>query len=340
MVGAGISQPYGIPNWESLANKIWQRSFPDQVLPWDSSSKDRTQALSQFLPMIFELAYRKLGVEEFAKQLRNCMYENAPELSKSELKTSSRSLAVLARTIVQEFRAAEKRRIIRVLTLNADELLERAIELLGRSDERIIDRIRTPLDQPSVGGAKQPIPVYHLHGCIPHTWVTRLAPQLLRTYDHMLVFSDAQYWASASSILSFANRIMGAALHDSHCIFVGLSMTDLNILRWLALRHVEFDKAEEQTMRAVAMEASDIKESLLGKAVTWLHSTSVRRKLRRHFWIRPSSDDPTGFLSRFLDIRGVRSVEIAGWDGDAFRKLMKRCFPPPRARKSGGGAGS
>ena len=49
--------------------------------------------------------------------------------------------------------------------------------------------------------------------------------KLSRNYAHTLVFTDSQYWATTTSLLSLPNTIMGSALHDSTCIFVGLSMT-------------------------------------------------------------------------------------------------------------------
>ena len=40
---------------------------------------------------------------------------------------------------------------------------------------------------------------------------------------------------------TFANRILSTALGEGRCVFIGLSMTDINILRWLALRIAMFD---------------------------------------------------------------------------------------------------
>jgi hypothetical protein len=57
-------------------------------------------------------------------------------------------------------------------------------------------------------------------------------------------------------------------------------------------------------------------------------SRSLDANFRRHFWIRPSSIDPSGFLSEFLfELRGVQSVEIDDWRGNSFAKLIRTCFP-------------
>jgi hypothetical protein len=344
VVGAGISQPYGIPNWEELAKRMWKSTFPRQASPWKDEGKASTQVPPQLLPMVFELAYRKLGVKEFVRKLCDCMYAGAFHFSKAELQKSSTSLAVLARLVIQEYQLKRDCRISRVITLNADDCLEQAIEFLNsysglrnKGKEKVIDTIRSPVDQLTEGKHNKPIPIYHLHGCVPNysskiyhllTPETVFSDQFLGTYSNMLVFTDAQYWSSASSILSFANRTMGAALYDSHCIFIGLSMTDINLLRWLALRHLEFDKQEEQFLRVWVGDSYNKME-----IPSWLDLSGIRKNLARHFWIRPVSDDPKGFLSKFLQTRGVRSVEINSWESDDFEKLIRSCFPVPPQKK-------
>ena len=56
----------------------------------------------------------------------------------------------------------------------------------------------------------------------------------------------------------------------------------------------------------------------------------VRDALRRHYWIRHESDDPTGLLSRHLDRRGVQAVTINNWQKD-LSNLLSQCFSSPFA---------
>src|SRR5204863_4742116 len=92
----------------------------------------------------------------------------------------------------------------------------------------------------------RPIPVYHIHGFLPSNIASNYGGPPGRTfstlYDHMLVFTDAQYWSTSATALAFANRVMLSALSESQCLFIGLSMTDINLLRWLALRTLERDR--------------------------------------------------------------------------------------------------
>ena len=153
---------------------------------------------------------------------------------------------------------------------------------------------------------KRAIPIYHIHGFLPSR------PGVEMTWDYMLVFTDSQYWSTSASAQSFANRVMGWALNEGRCIFIGLSMTDINLLRWLALRTLERDR---DVLEGVQEEVAD------------RYLTSIRQHFNKHFWIRPSKDDPSGFISRILRLRGIESVSITEWKGGSFETLMQRCFP-------------
>ena len=213
---------------------------------------------------------------------------------------------------------------MRVVTFNADDLLEKAVlhawraagsprrSALGRDPVKLIAR---PSQWPQ-GSALGRIPVYHLHGFIPSDAKAKNS----RNYEHTLVFTDSQYWATTTSLLSLPNTLMGTALHDSTCLFVGLSMTDGNILRWLALRSLEFTMERERRLSHAR-----------GADREWVRH-DIETPLRRHFWIRPDADDPSGLLSEFLAARGVLSVEIADWTGPQFGRLMASCFGRPPAR--------
>jgi hypothetical protein len=90
-------------------------------------------------------------------------------------------------------------------------------------------------------------------------------------------------------------------------------MTDINLLRWLALRTLERDRDDAEGRRRA----------------TWVgqgFATNLRQQFARHFWIRTNSADPSGFLSEFLRLRGVEAIEIPDWSGDSFGRLMRRCF--------------
>lgn len=159
--------------------------------------------------------------------------------------------------------------------------------------------------------------------------------------EHRLVFTDSQYWDSGTAQASLANRTMNAALSDSHCIFIGLSMTDPNLLRWLALRHNEI--LREAALQAPAIlgegarrrrveggeksNAAAVPDSARSKEESELVKRRLSSSLAGHFWIRTPNADRTGLLSEFLLQRGVEAVEIPSWGGRNFAELLDEMFP-------------
>jgi hypothetical protein len=307
VLGSGISVSCGIPNWEKLAKAMWQVAFADEISPWQTGTSPGE--VPQFLPIVFELVYRSLGQEKFITELKERLYVDCtyPADRVSQLRRSNQSLAVLARLLVQEHARGSRRRIDAVITLNADDLLEQAVRIAGTShaEQEVVRTVSRSTHSFMGGPFRRPLPVYHVHGFLPAG-----SGRYGRFSDHMLVFTDEQYWSVSASGGSFANRIMLSALGESRCIFIGLSMTDVNLLRWLGSHGLEKDH-----------------DVIAASGNPGLQSMMSRDMFGRHFWVRPASDDPSGFLSRFLEIRGVHSVKIKAWGGRSFRNLMEACFP-------------
>jgi hypothetical protein len=326
VLGAGISVARGLPNWNSLAQDLWCTAFGRRRSPWDTAAEAKSpREVPQFLPIVFELAYEKLGAERFMKVLRAKLYQNARfPIKDRKFSKSHETLAVLARLIVQEFQRRRDRRVDSIVTLNADDLLEQAaFALVGgvswKLGEEVVRVVARPTHSALRGDGFQPIRVYHIHGFLPSNIASNYGLRhgmagmtFANAFNHMLVFTDAQYWSTSATALAFANRVMLSALSESRCVFIGLSMTDINLLRWLALRTLDRDRDMSEVRR-------------LGQRGAQIQS--MTRMFNRHFWIRPPSDDPTGFLSEFLAARGIRSVEIKNWTGVEFQRLIQKCFP-------------
>lgn len=308
VIGAGVSISRGVPDWCSLARSMWFQTFKEHAL---EGSKEIS---AQLLPIMFELVYRKLGKKNFIDALQHNLYAEVyyPH-DDDQFAQSSESLAVIARLIVQEYDRGPTGRIDSVITLNADNLIEQGIyTVAGRTRwKRMLSQpifrsiARGTHDYSSI--VPRPIPIFHIHGYLPPAH-----HRIARQVDHTFVFTDAQYWSTSASALAFANRLVAYTLSEGRCIFIGLSMTDINLLRWLALRTLEKDH--------------DCSEATTG--AEWMQTVSgLRKAFVRHFWIRPAQDDSSGLLTEFLKERGIKSVEISGWSGTCFRELIDECFP-------------
>jgi SIR2-like domain len=334
VLGAGVSKPRGVPDWRELTRLLWTNLLGARTVPlW---LRDNSKALAatrawlaqsaspELAPrvcldtphpladqMAIELLRARAGNDaKFVAALRSALYATA-----TRRPDPNDTLGVLGQVLVAE-QATERRRVLRVITFNADDHLETEGNR-GHNGRR--DPVLWPIARESghprmSRGAhgKAPIPVYHVHGFLPRDG----AVQRWRDAPDTLVFTDAEYWATVASSLTFANRVMAQALHDSSCIFIGTSMYDVNLIRWLGVRY-------NAICNDVATQRGTSRAATRGRA----HDA-----LLRHFWIRNEGSDPHQLISELLLARGVRSVPLEAW-GAPFQKLLFDSFGVKAAKR-------
>ena len=307
VLGAGVSAACKVATWRELAARLWSDAFGSE-LPQVADDP-------RFYPFAFERIERAMP-DRFADRLREMLYSEHVLPSRAELLgATDNTLAVVARVIADEARRP-RRHVVRVITLNVDDLLERAIARLserGTGGARVHPVVRATFHPTQTLGSTA-MPIYHLHGFLRSDGQPGDCEVESDDAPDVLVFTDLQYWASAAMPSSHMNRTFSFALHDSHCLFVGMSMTDLNVWRWLALRAFEI--------------AADCKSQSEVDATASTAEQLYRRSLDRHYWITAEEDNgDDGFLSECLALRGVRTVPIRSWTDSSFHELMRECFP-------------
>lgn len=322
-----------MPDWRQLTHSLWGKLLGAANVPaWlrderevlarvrervgrreGAAFAERLGLLSPH-PLADQFALEMVRVKcrdetAFVRELRRLLYPPAPRSI-----DANDTLGVLARILASEQRAA-RRRVVRIISFNADDHLETEANR-GHGPRR--DPVLWPIARESghprmARGAngRPPIPVYHVHGFLPRDGAAR---QWLDAPD-TLVFTDAEYWATVASPLTFANRVMAQALHDSSCVFVGVSMLDVNLIRWLGTRY-----------NAVRDDLASQSAFVRGRGRASLRKRS-REALQRHFWIRDAGADPQALIGEVLLERGVRSIVLDHW-GLPFARLMSRCFAP------------
>lgn len=324
-LGAGIAHSRGVPLWDDVVRRMaeWVHGIGEdtdtlervrEVVRRELGDEVAGRVVLRAHPLEPQLALEwiaaqlaksdvrarvaeRLGIEDasFVALLRRALYADLPRGHRG-----SDALGAVAAAVRAEYDRWPDRRLVRIITLNADDLLEREVCADG------VPRL-CPIGRPSRHprwerrDVPPPIPAYHVHGYLPED---EGDPE---GSGRTLVFTDDQFWNTTASPLSFANRVVANALHDSQCVFAGLSMRDVNLMRWLALRF------EEVVSDARAHGERD-----------------PERALRRHFWIHTAQDDPTGILREILARRGVSSVELDSWEDDQFGALLRSCFAGER----------
>jgi hypothetical protein len=300
VLGAGVASACQVATWRELARCLWRDAFGcDMPHPADDP---------RFYPFVFERVQNAMP-EQFPQRLKEILYASHRLPSRDELaRCENNSLAVLARVIASEAQAPQ-RRLKRVITLNVDDLLERAVTRLSAPAPTPVQPIvRASANLPH---ADRTLPIYHLHGYLR----SEADGSECDDAPDVLVFTDQQYWASAAVPSSHMNRTFSFALHDSHCVFIGTSMTDLNIWRWLALRSLE-----------IAQDFAGQRQTASKRSLAQI-AAQHERSLERHYWITCADEPEQAFLSECLALRGVRTVRIQSWNEPSFCELMSQCYP-------------
>ena len=250
------------------------------------------------------------------------------------------TLSLIAEAVYASALSEQDQRLIsQVITFNVDDLLER--EANSRSRRLALppaqrwDRVppAVPIYRASAFRplpVRQAIAIYHLHGFVPKDASryefrledSSLAPEDLRPPAESLVFTDEQYWRSVGNLSGFASRVFLNALSE-RCVFIGLSMTDLNIIRWLAIDAIE----RSDDFREMAGGWEDPAE------VEWV----LGEYLSRHYWItdaRNAKDDSfsAAVLRSTLWRRGIQIIDIPSWESKAFHAWWRARFLAPTAK--------
>jgi hypothetical protein len=205
-VGAGVSMEAELPSWNALVRKLLVgASRPgddhDAVFAWaDTVLQEGPLAAAA----VAESLYRDDGT--FHRALRDALYVRGP---------SAYVPGALAGQI-----AWLKERLgprLAILTVNYDGLLEAAVAERGLQPASYV-RARSE----QAGKAA----VWHLHGRL-----IRSASGKSWQREGKLVLSEGSYVHSTTS--TFPQEFVAHRLRGSLCVFVGLSMTDPNFIRWL-----------------------------------------------------------------------------------------------------------
>lgn len=317
-VGAGVSMESGLPSWGALVRTLLARG--EHGLPDDEVDGWIEQMLAAGPLAAAAVAQALFGGTEasFRTALREALYGGeAPD------SYGPGALAVELARLKRDLGANA-----RMLTFNYDGLLERALEDEG---ERARSYVRAR-NEPAHMAA-----VWHVHGRLMRSGSRWLEPG-------RLILGEADYAHSTNSV--WPQAFAQARLEDSACLFVGLSMSDPNLIRWLHLsepvdrpRHAVFVRQDalmpSDAIRAAAERAARQRWEAVGVTPTWVNYrgevAQVVHELRRRLGGADEIDDvtaPTAIAaarSRLvpdeLAALGTAQDAVSAWLRDLARKL-------------------
>lgn len=248
----------------------------------------------------------------FAEVLRLCLYrDNAVHRTAAAARGRNATLDAVVRALL----GPDADRICTVITFNIDDWLERCLhaahaDVRGKPWADSFFTISHPTWGPvRFGGPRgtgRRVPLYHLHGLLTSEESVAdevfSAPRVAKRRapidaPNSLVFTEEQYWSVTATPSGFANHVMQSALQHSHCIFLGLSMRDRNLLRWLGMRALEHERTWADRAHLHFHEAAET----VTQADGWRTGA-----LKQHVWV---TRDPDPLLRAALSDRGVFTLE-------------------------------
>jgi hypothetical protein len=336
-IGAGTSMPV-FPTWQELVQDLLT-SGPPAVSATDAKKLRDSFPPEALIRASQELL--EMGDEDYRLHLTEALYRNIqskasglwPTVAKclmartpthalpSEWRgylaflSSSRTTAADLASVVLDSREAGYSPNA-ILSFNAEPLffslinaqsVARARKQKGMPDtddiavgKGVVDRIEGSTSWSSTGR----IPYYFCHGFLPLIGPLPRATHGRRppaTYDSKMVFSESDYLNLANTVFSWQSSVFTRAAMSDRIVFVGLSLTDPNMRRWLAWIH---------SQRLHEIQSMD----------------PLIRDSTQHLWINVSSgSEPSDrWTEALVSHLGVRIVWLPDWKkaGETLGKML------------------
>jgi hypothetical protein len=224
-LGAGASQPYGLPSWSDLVLTLLVDEYETQLSdiwahyrrPFSAWLAERYQLTPAMLARLSHWKFADGGYATsptaFAEYLRKILYGRFSRPAKSTL------LTAVADLIERSERSGRK--IPRVITLNYDSLLEE--ELAARR----VDCVAVHSPDRQAGSA---LPILHPHGYLPRNGPLAGTELVFGEDEYHRLSFDSVHWAQVEMLSTFRNCTV---------LFMGLSMSDPNLRRLLDATRID-----------------------------------------------------------------------------------------------------
>jgi len=322
-LGAGICKGI-LPDWFDLTNKLVNRCLG---FSWNAKTfKEQTELvgfsldswiqgclnhhiisskgnLASFNEILEEELYRDLLDNADKYKIKDAVIK----LFEEPKKLSTKDLFAVCDFFEKEYGGTTLLQLIKVLlqpsdkvnlpksivTFNADSLLYSLLVLFNIRNNNIGQTVISNPKEPYRKITKpyqtwgNNIPIFHLHGSISPKIKSTKTPNDSR--DN-LIFLESSYTKVAGSMFSWAQTNFLYFAQNDKLIFLGLSMSDPNIRRWLSWTAENYSKELQQKI------ASDILSL-------------------RHLWIKTKmkSSETQSFIDVSLHHLGVKVALIDSW---------------------------
>jgi hypothetical protein len=234
-LGAGVSSSAGMPDWNTLINSLFATYLTNEFKVGDNISEEDLMEIVNRLNKVdgqsalMSARYLRKGLDKNtseSKEFIQAITKNLYGLRNEKRKLDSDLIRSIVEMCMPRRTGAK---IKSVVTYNFDDLIER--QLKSQSIQYYSIFSDTDILDPDE------LPIFHVHGFLP---------QNPNDYEFLnkstLVFSEEGYHQIYSDSYHWSNLVQLSQLRDSHCLMVGLSMSDPNLRRLLEISSRNSDK--------------------------------------------------------------------------------------------------
>jgi hypothetical protein len=222
-LGAGVSQPYGLPSWNDLvltllldeSSRAFDQFWPHYRVPLGAWLAEKFGLSAVAMARLTRAYARKNNFDDqrFLTYVRDELYRFHSEPNRP---TTLTGIVELLTTSERDKRGW---RIPAVVTFNFDDLLERKLAANGVPYDIVFQDTRRTEDK---------LAILHVHGYLPS--VDPIPP-----VD--IVFTEDEYHRLSFSAFHWSQMELINFLRNNTVLFVGLSMSDPNLRRLLDASH-------------------------------------------------------------------------------------------------------
>ncbi len=210
--GAGVSISAGIPGW-----KVFLRLLLSDLLDQGGKPSDGADGPPTSLAAIYQ-DYFELSPIIVAQYLKNALGADFQRTVRDALYAADPTTSPLIEAICELCRPQREQRALHsIVNFNFDDLIEQSLARNKIKHQPIFKEGQRP--------APSELPIYHVHGYLPHDRDPDPTAQI--------VFSEDAYHSKFIDPFSWSNLTQLNQLNQNTCLFLGLGMTDPNLRRLL-----------------------------------------------------------------------------------------------------------
>lgn len=321
-IGAGTSMPL-FPDWYTLAEEMAVQMVPDKPfnildirkcgfspdaviqMVKNSVAIEDIEFINQMSAILYAQLKLKIPTGDWtsvsqvlgANNISNCAILKWKTFSKyrdSVLNTTS--AYQIAPIILEAIRQGNAPRSI--LSFNAEPLLftilnSFLVDGCEQFPKKMFNKVISSISNQGLGT----IPYIFCHGLLPVTD----NPYKFSTSIDKLVFLEEEYLHIANNSFSWQSATFLNTCVSQHIVFIGTSLTDPNMRRWLSWTHS--NRLDEMKQNGLTIENST-----------------------QHYWIRniPNNTDTMPWIEAAVSHLGIRIIWIKDWGqlGLALKKML------------------